>query len=66
MKETNQNNATNVTEETKVQTTYTEDQVREIYAEAQKAGYIAAVRQMRSDVLDYLNDLLISVETSNK
>lgn len=39
---------------------YTEEQVREIYAEGHTAGYIAAVKRIRNDVIDYLNDLIIS------
>jgi hypothetical protein len=41
---------------------YTEQQVKVIYNEGQKAGYITAIRQIRSEVNDYLNDLIIRVE----
>ena len=41
---------------------YTEHQVRAIYDEAQKNGYITAIKQMRADINDYLNDLLIRLQ----
>jgi hypothetical protein len=39
---------------------YTEEQVREIYNEGQKSGYIAAIKQIRVNINDYLNDLIIA------
>ena len=47
------------TEET-APVTYTEEQIREIYSEGQKAGYIAAIRQIRANVNDYLDNLIIA------
>lgn len=44
---------------------YTEEQAREIYNEGQKSGYIAAIKQIRSNINDYLNDLIIAA-TQNK
>ena len=41
---------------------YTETQAREIYSEGQKNGYIAAIKQIRANVNDYLNDLIIAAE----
>lgn len=41
---------------------YTEDQARSIYMEGQKAGYVSAIKQVRTIVNDYLNDLIISTE----
>lgn len=41
---------------------YTENQVRAIYDEGQKNGYITAIKQMRADINDYLNDLLIRLQ----
>ena len=41
--------------------TYTEAEVREIYARGQQEGYMAAIKQVRADINDYLNELLISV-----
>ena len=40
---------------------YTEDDMRTAYNEGQKTGYTAAVRQIRSAINDYLNDLLITI-----
>jgi uncharacterized protein (UPF0335 family) len=40
---------------------YTEEQVREIYSEGQKNGYVSAIKHIRSEVNDYLNELLIAV-----
>ena len=59
------NNVENVTPETEskdVPKTYTEEEVRNIYAEGQKVGYSSAVKQMRSDINDYLNDLLVNIK----
>ena len=39
---------------------YTDEQMREIYNEGQKSGYIAAIKQIRSNITDYLNDLIIA------
>lgn len=41
---------------------YTESQAREIYGEGQRNGYIAAIKQIRANVNDYLNDLIIATE----
>lgn len=41
---------------------YTEQQIKAIYNEGQKTGYITAIRQIRSEINDYLNDLIIRVE----
>ena len=41
---------------------YTEEQARSIYNEGQKAGYVSALKQMRTTINDYLNDLIISAE----
>lgn len=45
---------------------FTEDDLRVAYNEGQKAGYAAAVRQIRTSVNDYLNDLLISIEVNSQ
>lgn len=39
---------------------YTEEQMHEIYNEGQRSGYIAAIKNIRSDINDYLNDLIIA------
>jgi adenylate kinase len=44
---------------------FTEDDMRSAYNEGQKAGYAAAVRQIRTSVNDYLNDLLVSIEVNS-
>lgn len=45
---------------------YTEEQLnaeaRAAYIEGQRSGYVAAVRQIRADLADYLNDLIVKVE----
>ena len=41
---------------------YTEEQARSIYMEGQKAGYVSAIKQIRSNLNDYLNDLIVSAE----
>lgn len=46
--------------------TYTEEQVRDIYNEGQKAGYIAAVKQIRANVNDYLDNLIIATSMNQK
>jgi hypothetical protein len=58
----NEVNVTPETESKDVPKTYTEEDARNIYAEGQKVGYSAAVKQMRSDINDYLNDLLINIK----
>lgn len=45
---------------------YTETQAREIYNEGQKTGYVTAIRNIRTNINDYLNDLIIAAETQNK
>ena len=50
-------------EEETAPVTYTEEQIREIYSEGQKAGYIAAVKQIRANVNDYLDNLIIATHT---
>ena len=40
--------------------TYTEEQVREIYNEGQKSGYTAAIKNIRSNINDYLDNLIIA------
>ena len=43
---------------------YTEEQVREIYNEGQKSGYIAAIKNIRSNINDYLDTLIIAANTN--
>jgi hypothetical protein len=45
---------------------YTEEQARDIYNEGQKSGYVAAIRNIRANLNDYLNDLIIAAEAQNK
>lgn len=45
---------------------YTEEQAREIYNEGQKSGYIAAIKNIRANINDYLNDLIVAASTQNK
>jgi hypothetical protein len=40
---------------------YTEDQMREAYATGQKDGFATAIRKVRSEINDYLNDLLVTI-----
>ena len=42
---------------------YTEEQAREIYNEGQKSGYIAAIKNVRANINDYLNDLIIAANS---
>lgn len=42
---------------------YTEEQAREIYNEGQKTGYIAAIKNIRANINDYLNDLIVAAST---
>jgi hypothetical protein len=46
-------------------TTYTEEQVRSIYNEGQKSGYIAAIKQIRANINDYLNDLIVAASMNS-
>jgi hypothetical protein len=39
---------------------YTEEQAREIYNEGQRSGYIAAIKNIRANINDYLNDLIVA------
>lgn len=39
---------------------YTEEQMREIYNEGQKSGYIAAIKHIRSSINDHLDNLIIA------
>lgn len=39
---------------------YTEEQVREIYNEGQKSGYISAIKTIRTNINDYLDNLIIA------
>lgn len=57
-----ENISTEENKQTNVPKTYTEEQAREIYNEGQKSGYITAIRQIRSNLNDYLNDLIIAAE----
>jgi hypothetical protein len=45
---------------------YTETQAREIYNEGQKTGYVAAIKQIRANINDYLNDLIVAAEAQAK
>lgn len=47
------------TQAIKQPTTYTTDQACEIYNEGQKIGYISAIKQIRSKINDYLNDMIV-------
>ena len=50
------------TSENTTPVTYTEQQVQEIYNEAQKSGYIAAIKQVRNEITEYLNELIVRVQ----
>jgi hypothetical protein len=39
---------------------YTEEQMREIYNESQRSGYIAAIKNIRSNINDYLDSLIVA------
>lgn len=39
---------------------YTEQQVREIYTQGQADGYIAAIKHVRTEINEYLNELMVS------
>lgn len=67
MAETNKNTnketmGAEATSENTAPVTYTEQQVQEIYNEAQKSGYVAAVKQIRNEVTEYLNELIVRVQ----
>lgn len=61
------NNIQEQTSETQQTTppTYTESQVREIYNEGQKSGYLAAIKNIRSNLNDYLDNLIIAAQMNN-
>lgn len=42
---------------------YTEEQAREIYNEGQKTGYIAAIKNIRANINDYLDNLIVAANT---
>ena len=54
------------TQENDVPKMYTEEQMREIYNEGQKSGYIAAIKNIRSNINDYLDSLIIAASMQNK
>lgn len=39
---------------------YTDEQMREIFNEGQKSGYLSAIRTIRSNINDYLDNLIIA------
>lgn len=39
---------------------YSEEQMREIYNEGQKSGYISAIKTIRTNINDYLDNLIIA------
>lgn len=45
---------------------YTEEQMREIYNEGQRSGYLAAIKNIRSNINDYLDNLIIAANMQNK
>jgi glycyl-tRNA synthetase beta subunit len=53
-------------EEENVPKTYTEEQMREIYNEGQRSGYIAAIKNIRSNINDYLDSLIVAASMQNK
>ena len=61
------NNIQEQTSETQQTTppTYTKNQVREIYNEVQKSGYLAAIKNIRSNLNDYLDNLIIAAQMNN-
>lgn len=65
MNETNLNE-TAVSTEAETPVTYTAEQVEQeckaAYQEGQKVGYVAAIRQIRNDINEYLNDLIVSAQ----
>lgn len=46
--------------------TYTEEQMREAYNEGQANGFLSAIRQIRTELNDYLNDLVVAIRTNNQ
>jgi hypothetical protein len=40
--------------------------IREIYNEGHKAGYIAAIKQVRANINDYLDNLIIAIGMNQK
>jgi hypothetical protein len=42
--------------------TYTEEQMREIFNEGQKSGYLSAIKTIRSNINDYLDNLIIAAQ----
>lgn len=43
---------------------YTENQLQIAYNEGQRAGYISAIKQIRSNINDYLDHLLVTTGTN--
>lgn len=62
----NQPQETTSTQEKSSEPKYTEEQARDIYIEGQKTGYITAIKQIRSNLNDYLNDLIVDAGTKQK
>lgn len=54
------------TQENDVPKMYTEEQMREIYNEGQRSGYLAAIKNIRSNINDYLDNLIIAANMQNK
>lgn len=54
------------TQENDIPKMYTEEQIREIYNEGQRSGYLAAIKNIRSNINDYLDNLIIAANMQNK
>ena len=48
-----------------IPTYYTEEQARAIYQRGQTDGFISALKQVRSDVINYLNDSIVSLMSNS-
>lgn len=44
--------------------TYTQEQLQQAYNSGRTDGYITAIKQVRSEINDYLSDLLASIRNS--
>lgn len=50
-----------LTKEQTASVTYTEEQIQQAYNEGQKSGYIAAIKNIRSNINDYLDSLIVNI-----
>ena len=44
---------------------YTEEQMRQMYNEGQRSGYISALKQVRSEINDYISDLISAAKSAS-